>query len=495
MHSPELQQSRFPTLLLIAFVLATGSGSVYALGFYAGHWYVYLLFSLLANALLAMGFRKKAIFFDAFIGVFFWLGFWLKLTLRIIFTKGQFSEAVGMFDHSGSAFDHGLLVASCGMLALILASLLRQHYFHYADKHDSRIYQPGLYAFYCKHRKTLWLSYFSLAAFIAFSNLYFGIYQRGEVAQTILPFHMSGVYKWLLLFGLSAFAALMFKFEYVINQKRTLSLALISLLESCLTNVSLLSRGMILNTSALFYGLMTNLRLRGVRSRIRFFGVVACTFIVLFVGSVLTVNYLRSEGSILALMGAPSVHQESGPALSTDRSISVSLNMAPPLFVDRWVGIEGVLAVSSHEGLGWDLWRQAWAERYTESSTSFYDLNLITSPYLTMDSTKNHFISLPGIVAFCFYPGSFLFLFFAMLVTGLAAGVVEFLVFRFCGRNLIICSLFGQIVAYRLCSFGYVPNQTYLLFGSIGLNIVLIYLAEKFLSARTKNDPYLRMAK
>lgn len=488
----ESKSSNFSAFLLAAFALVTGGSSIYALSFYAGHWYVYLLFSLLANVFLAMGFRKKAIFFDAFIGVFFWLGFWLKLTLRIVFTKGQFSEAVGIFDHSGAAFDRGLLVASCGMLGLILASLLRQRYFHYADKHDSTIYQPGLYAFYCKHRKTLWLTYFLLAAFIGLSNLYFGIYQRGEVAQTILPFHLSGIYKWLLLFGLSAFAALMFKFEYVVNQKRTLSLALVSLAESCMTNVSLLSRGMILNTSSLFYGLMVNLRFRGVRSRLRFFSVIACTFVVLFVGSVLIVNYLRSEGSILALISAPSVRQEVPPM---ERSISVSLNMAPPLFVDRWVGIEGVLAVSSHGALGWDLWRQAWTERYTESSTSFYDLNLITSPYLTMDSSKNHFISLPGVVAFCFYPGSFLFLFFAMFVVGAAASLVEFLVFRLCGKNLILCSLFGQIVAYRLCSFGYVPNQTYLLFGSIGLNILLIYLAEKLLGTRTKNGHYLRMAK
>jgi len=112
-----------------------------------------------------------------------------------------------------------------------------------------------------------------------------------------------------------------------------------------------------------------------------------------------------------------------------------------------------------------------------------------------MDSNKNHFISLPGIVAFCFYPGSFLFLLVAMFVIGAAAGVVEFLVFRFCGRNLILCSLFGQVIAYRLCSFGYAPNQTYLLFGTIGLNIFLIYFAEKFLGSRGKNGHQMRMAK
>ena len=37
---------------------------------YEGHWIVYAVFTLTANALLFIGFRRQAIYFDTFIGIF-----------------------------------------------------------------------------------------------------------------------------------------------------------------------------------------------------------------------------------------------------------------------------------------------------------------------------------------------------------------------------------------------------------------------------------------
>jgi len=88
----------------------------------------------------------------SFIGVFFWLGFWLKATLRIGFTGGVFHESTGAFDGSGAAFDHGLLVASCGLLALIVAALIRERFF-YQGRSNQELVQPGLFKFYQKNRK------------------------------------------------------------------------------------------------------------------------------------------------------------------------------------------------------------------------------------------------------------------------------------------------------------------------------------------------------
>ena len=56
-----------------------------ALNQYKGDAYVYILFTIVSTTLLYFGFRKGAIFFDTFIGVFLWLGFWLKLTVRVAF--------------------------------------------------------------------------------------------------------------------------------------------------------------------------------------------------------------------------------------------------------------------------------------------------------------------------------------------------------------------------------------------------------------------------
>ena len=155
--------------------------------------------------------------------------------------------------------------------------------------------------------------------------------------------------------------------------------------------------------------------------------------------------------------------------------------MATPLFLDRWVGIEGVMSVASYPELGWKLWGDAWKEGYSHNKTSFYDMHLITSPYINTDTTKYHSISLPGILAFCFYPGSFSFLFACMFLLGAIAAVIEVSVYRLGGGNIILCALLAQVVAFRYASFGYVPGQSYLLFGAIFLNLFLIYYSNKLL--------------
>ncbi len=48
----------------------------------------------------------------------------------------------------------------------------------------------------------------------------------------------------------------------------------------------------------------------------------------------------------------------------------------------------------------------------------------------------------------------------------------------YAGRNLILCALFGQVIAYRYVHFGSVPSQSYLLLGALLGNIALIWLVE-----------------
>lgn len=450
---------------------------------YKGHLYIYLLFSVVSNALLYSGFRKNAIFFDTFIGVFLWLGFWLKLTLRVSFTDGLFHEAVGNFDGSGAAFDQSLLVTSCGLLGLLTASFIREFFFFNYSKRSGEVTQKGLFSFYQDHRKALLSGFVALFVTVAVTNVYFGIYQRGAITQTILPFGLNGVYKWLLLFGLASFSALILKFEFEINKRPSYLVVVLSLIESFVSNVSLLSRGMILNAGALLYGVFINLKLNAIKLNIRFFATIILTFTILFGSSVFLVNTMRTDAFqewVAAMHGKNTLET---------LDLSEANSMAAPLFVDRWVGMEGVMAVSSYPNLGWNLWSDGWKEVYSENATSFYDMNLIQSPYVNTDKTKHHYISLPGIIAFCFYPGSFLFLFGCMFILGAIAALIEFSIFNLGGKNLILCSLLAQVIAFRFASFGYVPTQTYLLFGTLFLNLFLIYFADKFLLYWTNRGP------
>ncbi len=435
---------------------------------YKGEYYVYILFTLLSYALLYFGFRRNAIFFDAFISVFFWLGFWLKLTIRVAFLGGDFHEPVGMFDGSGDGFDRGLLVTSCGFFGLILASYIREKYiFSYPNK-IAKVTQAGLYNFYCNYRGFVLLSIVLLLVFVAVSNVYLGIYQKGTIPSTYLPYGLNGIYKWLLLFGLASISAVILRFEMALNEKTFILGAGLGLMEGFLSNVSLLSRGMVLNVSALMYGVLKSAGSSRRAIGNKFVVIILVIFVLLFGFSVVAVNYVRAANF--------GVNNSNSTALweGTKRNTAV-------LFLDRWVGIEGVLAISSYSGLGESLWKKAWAEKYSENETTFYDNVIITSPYRNTDKTKHHFVSMPGVLAFCFYPGSYIVLFMCMFILGIGASLIEKLVFYLGGKNVILCSLLGQIVAYRFASFGYVPAQSYLLFGSLVLNVVMIYGLSKIL--------------
>lgn len=490
---------------ILVFLAALIAALAYVAGSrYAGNWLVYSLFTLVANGLLLNGFHKKAIYFDTFIGIFLWLGFWLKLSLRVAFASGLFHEPVGEFDGSADAFDRALLVSSCGFAALLFASFVRQSLFTYSEAPCAPL-QSGLFNLYRTYRKTCIAVFVLMVLLVAGSNVWLGIYQRGMVAQTLLPFGLNGVYKWLLQFGLASIVALIIRFEIELNRNLSVMAIFLPLLESFLSNVSLLSRGMILNLSALGIGGLRLIRAMKVRVDPLVLVATSIAFVVLFAISVFTVNYLRMvalagpEPTTLSDAPAPTPGVVAAPkALATPAVVAAPVvapvaaavaaavgaqHMTPPLFIDRWVGIEGVMAVSSSKKLGWDLWQQAWQEKYLEGTLSLYDQGFIESPYQNpnIDRSRNHFVSLPGIIAFLYYPGSLAFLFLSLVVCALFAAAIEFAAYRLGGQNWLLCSLFAQVVAFRYASFGYVPGQSYLFFGALALNILILFAADAVL--------------
>ena len=458
-----------PIRFLMPIILFITVATFFAIDKYVGESYIFILFTITSNALLYMGFRKNALFFDTFIGLFLWLGFWLKTTIRVIFLDGKFAEYTGVFNGSPQLFDDALLVSSVAFIALIFASILREKFvFNYPEKVEEN---SSLFLFYTFHRKKILAVYILLFIFIAATNFYFSIYQRGMVTQTILPFGLNGIYKWLLLFGLSSFAAIILKYEFRLQDKTTFFVPILTLVEASITSASLLSRGMILNASALGLGLLKEINFK---DKIKFWLVISIVFVVLFFASVVLVNQLR-HGIDSKLSATES--------LSTVKDLNVenSVSRVKILLIDRWVGSEGVLAISSSSDKSWILFEEALKEKYDEHKTSFYD-QLIHSGYTNSDTSNKHILSLPGFIAFFYYPGSIIFLFFTLMFFSFFGSFVEIVTHKMGKGNMLLSALMAQVVAYRFIHFGYVPAQSYLLFGTIFLNIFIIYGADKILS-------------
>jgi hypothetical protein len=143
--------------------------------------------------------------------------------------------------------------------------------------------------------------------------------------------------------------------------------------------------------------------------------------------------------------------------------------------------MEGVLSISTQENLGWNVFREALSEKYDENKTSFYD-NFVNSGYINSKEQNRHILSMPGFIAFFYYPKSLLFLFVVLFFIGIIASLIEVLAYKLGKNNQILSALIAQVIAYRLIHFGYVPAQSYLLFGTILLNLFLIYGIDKILA-------------
>ena len=289
-----------------------------------------------------------------------------------------------------------------------------------------------------------------------------------------LPFGLNGIFTWLVFFGLTSISTFIVFYDVKLKKGYVKSL-LISFIEIFLSNVSLLSRGFILNSTSLVVGVGFLLHPKELLQKKWDIVFVVGLYVTFFIFSVYGVNLLRSNYF-------NATHRGTSQILITDKAIRFANENTKFLFIDRWVGIEGVLAISSNPHLGWGLFKQAVAEKYNDSGTSFYDNNIaVNSPYVNRDLQDNHFISLPGVIAFFFYSGSFILVFVAIFVFGVLAAFLEWVTFYFSGGNLIFCSLIGQVIAYRYIHFGYVPRQSYLLFGTILINIFLFYFVDLIL--------------
>ena len=144
------------------------------------------------------------------------------------------------------------------------------------------------------------------------------------------------------------------------------------------------------------------------------------------------------------------------------------------LSVDRWVGLEGVMAVVSYPNKGRALIIDTFIEKRTPGEVTRYQ-EIANSKYQWVDSNVWQFASLPGAVAFLYFSGSFWIILFGMILFAFLVQFLEFLIYKGT-RNPILCSLLGVSIANNVTQFGIAPAQgsVYLFMIFVGILAIVI---------------------
>ncbi len=476
---------------------------------YPGTKIVYTAFSIAFGLMIISGFYKQISYSYLFMVVFLWLGFWLKFTVHLIFNY-PFVEAIGNFYGHGLSwnivkyikpvsylkenclgFDKTLIIASIASIGVTICRILYDFYYSMVTPQNQFDVQK-IPSCYRTNRKTIWSILFILIAAINVINIVYSIQQAGLVPGKILAWPLNSLIAWTVSIG-SAMGVVTFLW-WDISLKRNISLTVYTVfIEAFFSTISLLSRAVyIFHVIPVMFSLYKN---RRISSGISLGKAIIMTviFICLFVLSLSCVTELRekyySEAMSTSIYEDKNIY-EINFFINRGYHVGFLIKLISDLAIDRWIGIEGLMAVQSYPERGKNKIIEALLEKRKIGKITLYQ-KVCNSHYQYMDNNKTQFASIPGAVAFLFYSDSLWVVMFGMMILTSLILFVEDLVMRLTG-NPILCSLIGLCMANTVAQFGLTPRQDIPYYLMILIAITAIWLIqsglfEKILKIRNIN--------
>ena len=436
----------------------------------------FLCLSAVCNGYFILSFSKNAQSFHLFNSFFLWMGFWFKIIIVSIFHNYNFKELNQEHFNYLIYFDQAVVISIIG-LAGFFCSLLVNLFFSPFKYSQNKLFPTiTITDFFDNYKNYILMLFLITILVVNFFNFNYFIYQKGIESNENINQFILAIFKWLLLFGLASFSSLII-YHSVLKQALSIRVLFVALFENFITSISLLSRGMFINFMGIILGIFKYnqfVKINNFKKKILY---IFSIFIILFLISQYYVTELRNK----KFFEVDSIQNQSEDQKKIhDKSKKQSEIFH--LISHRFVGFEGILAVSSFENKNFDFFKSSFSTQ-DDSNKSFSE-TIKKENFNETQSTKEqtYFIKVPGIIAFLYYSGSSIFVFFSCFLLGIILTYFEKLVASFSNGNLIFAALISQTLAYRLSNFGHMPQNTYFLILTILLNLLIIYLFYFFFS-------------
>ena len=491
----------FKTINIILFLSSTIT-TLLALQFHEGNILNYLVFCILINFLFIYTLNTQSLFFEIYFAAFIWLGFWFKYTLSLIFLNGIIYDSGPTINMVN--IDKAISTSIVAISAVLLSFIFRKKFFkekEYIIK-DISFFEIQ----YLNHRNKIIFLFVILFCTIAYLNLNFSIYQKGFIYKNEIAFLIKNFFKWMLLFGLTTLSCFFIYTEILRLKKISLPLIIFAFFEIFLSYSSMLSRALIINLSVITFSLSKYLKI--IKNKNVFFStiiflILSMFFINNYFSNFVRINFAQEIGKeIISKERNKDVKIKNSSdsqnivkfKVSNDPNIKPSpINMSIFIIINRWVGIESMIAVVNSNKLGFELFFQSLQEEKIINKKTFYETTFqvdYDGGKEVMEGEKRVLKgnTLPGIFSFLFYTGNYYFLFIVIFILTFLLSYFEIICKKITNNNMIFASFISFMICFRLFNFGYAPSETYLFLISIFLSVLLIYLLSRFNYFFLKNN-------
>lgn len=416
---------------------------------YQGSGYVFFIFSTTYLVLLVSGLSTKAPYGYTFFTIILWLGFWLKAVFHLLIDY-PFVEPTGHFNGTKPDWDSVLLIASVGAAGIVLSRYIWNLTFR---KKLTLIRQTEYFAprWYASYRVPLWGGLILCLLVVATLNISYSFQQVGLVPRTIL-WPLNTVFFWLLSTGFAMSVSTLLWWE-ISSPQKNMNAAYIVLLEASISSISSLSRGLyIFHTIPIAYALLKNKSLLKLANKKWYAGIATAAFL-LFLLCYPLVNTARDfYYSGVPLTNTEWLHDEHSVFSTATTEMITATTKLMKFSVDRWIGLEGLMATYAIEDKNIQLFITVATEKGQIGKSSIFQ-EIALSHYRFMDLQKFVFASLPGPISFLYLTGSYWMVGIGMFLLSFLFLTLELIIAK-AFKNPLLSALWGSILATSVAQMG-----------------------------------------
>ncbi|HEX7034916.1 MAG TPA: hypothetical protein VF210_04045 [Pseudomonadales bacterium] len=441
---------------------------------------IYVLFSAATIALIASAFVRPHSYGFVALVVFLTLGFWVKHAAWSIAGIPPI-EPLGDFTGEAHEWDRALSFTAVALLGLTLAKL---------SLYPLRMSRPGpvarvLPTWYERAPLLVWVATAMLVIAGNVLNWRYRFYQVAVHERVILPFHLNAVIVWWLTVATSMWLAVLLEFE---RRRRgfTRRWMILSapILEAVVTSAVMLSRGFYLMRT-LPYALVfarPSLRRSFQLSRV-VVPTLAVATVLGFVISLAGASWLRltvfppmvtpGQPAQAGAPQAPPADAGVGPTgrIPSAAEVRAAIREIGTMVVGRWIGLEGILAISASHQQGLGLFVAGLMEDPRSGTEALFQ-RISKAEYKELEGFT--FMTLPGIVAVLAYSGSPVIIFAGMFLAGIVVLLTE-RAFRHAFDNDLLCAVVGVFMANAIVQMNF-PYLTAVFFIEMWGSLLILWI-------------------
>ena len=443
---------------------------------FPGNKLIFFIYHLVSYFLYLTIVRKKINYFEFFFYSLLFLGFWVKPNFIFLFNLHFFRFTEGDVDlifDSYNVFNDSFIVIITSFIACIFGSFLREYVQNKINLKKNYEINKNFLSFYKENRSKILYLYIFVLCFLWLINFYFQIYSKGIISDKS-PFLIKSLFAWNFNYGLSAITAVLIYIDmYIFRQKKIIFLALF---ETFFTNLTILSRAFLIFFLAYlkgFYDLLVKLKVSFIASKnfFTYFTIIFCLFLTSF----FLVDNLRNK----KFDSFANVYKSNNHIFKYE-VIKNSFIKLSSLATTRWVGIDSLLSVSNYDEKSINLFISSLSEKKEIRKPSFYMKHFFKSFKFEQDTNPSlNTVILPGLVAFLYYSGSYIFVALGLLIFIFLFSFIEYVFFKFSNCNNVLASIIGFTLAWRLSHFGYLPLNTFQFLLSFFLTFIIVTIITK----------------